>query len=115
MFVLLERSSGIVGCDISDPVAPTDFFYFDNRNFTAADVADAGDLGPESAVFIPAADSPTGDDLLAVANEVSGTTTLYKIEHDIPAENETSAANNIGLTLASVLTFTSVVFLSIFS
>lgn len=85
MFVLLERSSGIVGCDISDPVAPTDFFYFDNRNFTAADVADAGDLGPESAVFIPAADSPTGDDLLAVANEVSGTTTLYKIEHDIPA------------------------------
>jgi len=85
MFVLLERSSGIVGCDISDPSTPTDFFYFDNRDFTAADVADAGDLGPESAVFIPAADSPTGDDLLAVANEVSGTTTLYKIEHDIPA------------------------------
>lgn len=40
----------------------------------------AGDLGPEGMVFISADNSPTGQPFLAVANEVSGTTTLYQID-----------------------------------
>ena len=40
----------------------------------------AGDLGPEGMVFIPAAQSPTGGDLLVVANEISGTTSFFSIE-----------------------------------
>ena len=37
------------------------------------------DSAPESIIFISGADSPTGQPLLAVANEVSGTTTSYSI------------------------------------
>jgi hypothetical protein len=36
-----------------------------------------GDLGPEGILFIPAAQSPNGQPLLVVSNEISGTTTLY--------------------------------------
>ena len=58
--------------------------YTNNRDFSAVidlDVAPAaaGDLGPEGIVFIPAADSPTGEPMIAVSNEISGTTTLYSI------------------------------------
>lgn len=37
-------------------------------------------LVPEGLTFIPASTSPTGAPMLAVANEVSGTTTLSAIE-----------------------------------
>lgn len=40
----------------------------------------AGDLGPEGIAFIPAADSPNGEPLIAVGNEVSGTTTVFAID-----------------------------------
>ena len=38
-----------------------------------------GDLGPERMAFIKEKDSPTGKPLLAVAHEVSGTTTVFEI------------------------------------
>jgi hypothetical protein len=39
-----------------------------------------GGLGPEGLVFIPADQSPNGEALLVVGNEVSGTTALYSVE-----------------------------------
>ena len=39
------------------------------------DLANAGDLGPEGLTFIPSKNGP----MAAVANEVSGTTTLFRI------------------------------------
>jgi hypothetical protein len=51
-----------------------------NRNPTAANqTAEAGDLGPEGMVFIPANESPNGLPLLAVANQASGATTLWQV------------------------------------
>ena len=76
-FVTLERIGGVVVYDVSDPAAPTFVQYLNNRDFTGANPA--GDLGPEGITFIKAADSPTGQPLLAVANEISGTVTLYAI------------------------------------
>ncbi|MFZ4814235.1 MAG: choice-of-anchor I family protein [Phototrophicaceae bacterium] len=80
-FVALERISGIIVYNISDPAAPTFAGYVSN---TIADgvmeEGTAGDIAPEGLKFIPATDSPTGNALLAVANEVSGTTTVYEIQ-----------------------------------
>jgi hypothetical protein len=40
---------------------------------------DCGDLGPEGITFVPAAQSPTGEPLLIVSNEVSSTTTIWEV------------------------------------
>jgi hypothetical protein len=37
-------------------------------------------MAPEGLTFIPAHQSPNGFPLLVVGNEVSGTTTLYRID-----------------------------------
>lgn len=90
-FVGLERSSLIAIFDLSWPKKPTLVQLFGNRvsgantskALTDGDkfVTTPGlDLGPEGLDYIPSHQSPTGKPLLAVANEVSGTTTLYTIE-----------------------------------
>lgn len=79
-FIGLERIGGVLVYDLSRPKAPRFVQYINNRNFSAATPADAGDLGPEGLLFIPACDSPTHKPLLVVSNEISGTGTIYKIE-----------------------------------
>lgn len=58
--------------------------YLNNRDFSAdkaaVEAGKAGDLGPEGLAFIRAEDSTNGQPILAVGNEVSGTTTLYGID-----------------------------------
>ncbi|MFS0734875.1 choice-of-anchor I family protein [Microbacterium sp. 1P10UB] len=82
-FVGLERVGGVMVYDISVPSAASFVTYVNNRDFAVQgedDLAAAGDLGPEGLHFIPAADSSTGAPMLAVGNEVSGTTTLFAID-----------------------------------
>ena len=80
-FIGLERIGGIMAYDISNPEAPEFLTYINNRDFTAdVEEAAAGDLGPEGIAFVTPADSPTGQALLLVGNEVSGTTTVYAID-----------------------------------
>ncbi|MES2980690.1 MAG: choice-of-anchor I family protein [Verrucomicrobiota bacterium] len=85
-FIGLERFSGIFVCDITDPSEVTFAGFGINRDFSVTyapnnltNVANAGDLGPEGLDFVPADKSPNGQPLLVVANEVSGTTTIYQI------------------------------------
>ncbi|MBO1110590.1 choice-of-anchor I family protein [Bordetella petrii] len=81
-FVGLERMGGIMVYDITDPAAPAFTAYVNSRDLTvdsAVDPAAAGDLGPEGLAFVSAADSPNGEPLLIVGNEVSGTTAIYRI------------------------------------
>lgn len=86
-FIGLERMGGVMVYDISNPHAARFVQYVNRREMsvsvpsqTVNDAGAAGDLGPESIVVIPAAQSPIpGVPLLAVGNEISGTTTLYRI------------------------------------
>ncbi|GAB4552299.1 MAG: choice-of-anchor I family protein [Anaerolineae bacterium] len=77
-FVGLERIGGIMVYDVTDPKMPVFVQYINNRDFSGDPQADtAGDLGPEGLVFVPADQSPTGNALLIVANEVSGSIGVY--------------------------------------
>ena len=83
-FVGLERAGGVAVFDITNPYATRFVSYTNNRNLSVVvdltlDPDAAGDLGPEGITFISAADSPTGEPMIAVANEISGTTTLYSV------------------------------------
>lgn len=79
-FIGLERMGGIMVYDITVPAASAYVGYFNNAIVTGdPEAGTAGDIAPEGLTFIPAADSPTGENLLAVANEVSGTTTLFAV------------------------------------
>lgn len=75
-FIGLERVGGIMVFDMSDPMAPAFVDYVNNRDFDAEDEF-AGDIAPEGIVFISAEDSPVGEPILVVTNEVSGTVTTY--------------------------------------
>lgn len=91
-FVGLERQGGVIVYDVSDPVAPVYQSYINNRDFsqpvcTEVDEGDcdngvynlaAGDLGPESIDYF----TREGKHFIAVGNEVSGTTTVYKINFE---------------------------------
>ncbi|MFN4282805.1 MAG: choice-of-anchor I family protein [Alphaproteobacteria bacterium] len=79
-FVGLERMSGFMVFDISNPRAPRYIDYVNSRDFSGEPKnGDVGDLGPEGFAFIPASASGNGRPLLVVANEVSGTTSIYEI------------------------------------
>jgi hypothetical protein len=80
-FIGLERVGGIMVYDITTPRNPKFVEYVNNRNFGGdAEAGTAGDLGPEGLTFIAPGDSPNGRPLLVVANEVSGTTTIFQID-----------------------------------
>ena len=82
-FINLERVGGVMVYDVTEPERSEFVQYITNRDFTLADAdLDAGvtDLGPEITHFISAEDSPSGNALLLVSNEVSGTLAVYQID-----------------------------------
>lgn len=86
-FIGLERIGGVMVYDISDPVQPVFIDYVNsNRNFLGnPKLGTAGDLGPEGLLFITAKNSPKGNPLLVLTNEVSGSTTIYSVSVPEPS------------------------------
>ena len=83
-FVGLERASGVMAFDVSDPTNVDDtplFWERSTTNYTATELplADIGDISPESVAFVPAEDSPTGFPLVYVSYELSGTTSVFQM------------------------------------
>lgn len=75
-FVALERQGGAMIFDVSTPDRPTFVQYVNNRTFSGDTVGP--DSGPEIVLFIPANQSPTGRALLFLANEITGTVSIYE-------------------------------------
>ncbi|MFV0541400.1 MAG: choice-of-anchor I family protein [Aestuariibaculum sp.] len=68
LFVGLERNSQIMVYDVTQPTAPVFLDILEHEC----------DLAPEGVLSITAKDSPTGNALLVVANEDSGTVSFYE-------------------------------------
>jgi hypothetical protein len=89
-FVGLERVGGVMVYDVTDPENPLFRTYVNGRNFDkdpddldeGDNPAGYGDLGPEGLLFLSKDQSPNGEYMLIVTNEVSGTTTLYQIDEN---------------------------------
>jgi YVTN family beta-propeller protein len=76
-FVILERIGGVVAYDVSNPAEPQFIQYLNNRD---PEDGEAGDLAPEGILFVKAEDSPNGENLLVISNEVSGTITVVSLD-----------------------------------
>lgn len=87
----LERTNGVMVFDITDPFSPAFQDY----------ILTAGDLGPEGIDFsLIWTDGFAGTGYVAVANEVSGTTTLYRVTVPVPPS---LALLGLGLVLVTRL------------
>lgn len=112
-FVGLERMGGIVVYDVSNPTAPTFVRYknaaLEGLALTPANNSTPGsyDVSPEGMVFVPAALSPNAKPMLIVANELSGTTTMYEVRVASPTSAPTDAPVAATLTALAEKSITS--------
>ncbi|MCW4469942.1 choice-of-anchor I family protein [Flavobacterium sp. MFBS3-15] len=74
-FIGLERIGGVMVYDVTDP-ANVQFVDYNNSRSTSAYT---GDHGPEGITYISAADSPDSKPYIIVANEISGTLSIFEI------------------------------------
>lgn len=79
-FIGLERDSGIMIYDITNPTKAKFATYIESST--------NGDMSPEVIQFVSAADSGTGNPMLAVSYEVSGTTTLIDLGARVDGKGE---------------------------
>lgn len=80
-FIGLERIGGVMVYDVTDPKRPAFVQYARNVGDDGRPiVGDTVDIAPEGLLFIPRGISPIHRALLVVANEVSGTVTLYSVK-----------------------------------
>ncbi len=105
-FIGLERMGGIMIYDVTDPNSPEFLQYINNRDFSLTeDELEAGlslHLGPEGFFFVPGSDSPNDRPLLLVANEISGSLTIYAVQSvPVPAALALGLLGFAGLGLAA--------------
>ena len=74
-FIGLERVGGCMVFNVENPNAPVFVTYVNNRTLAGS----GPDLGAEGIIFISAADSPNGQPMVILANEVSSTLSIFGI------------------------------------
>ncbi|MBD3220453.1 T9SS type A sorting domain-containing protein [bacterium] len=87
----MERVGGLFLYEITDPAAPVFLEYVTTRDFSGdAEQGTAGGLGPEGIEIVPAEDSPVGQALAIVSNEVSGSIDVFLLDElSVPVEDPT--------------------------
>lgn len=69
-FITIERGSGgVMAYDVGNPTSPEYAGYWTR----------IGDLAPEGVLFVPASDSASGKNLLILANEKSGSLSIFSV------------------------------------
>jgi hypothetical protein len=77
-FIGMERLGGIFVYDVTNPYDTKFVDYVINRDLTeGGDLI--GDSAPEGMVFVDATNSPTGNALVIIGNEVSGTVSVWQV------------------------------------
>ncbi|KMQ62257.1 alkaline phosphatase [Chryseobacterium sp. BLS98] len=74
-FITLERTGGVMVYNITDPNNPTFTDYKHSRSTSAY----GGDNGPEGITYIAPGNTTTGKGYVVVANEISGTLSIYEV------------------------------------
>jgi len=102
-FIGLERTGGVVVYDVSDPENPVYQDFLNVRNWLVGDtvtgdedqfyVDHALNDGPENLVFVSAADSPIGQEMLIAVAPLAGRTTAYILEKTAPRADDGSCMN----------------------
>jgi hypothetical protein len=87
-FITLERIGGLMAYDITNPATPVFVSYKNNRTATG------GDLGPEGIIYIKPENSPNATGLIVLANEVSATISVYKINNDQLSTTDLNGTNS---------------------
>ena len=72
-FIALERVGGCMVFNVENPNAPVFVTYVNNRTLNGS----GPDLGAEGIIFISAEDSPNGQAIVILANEVSSTLSIF--------------------------------------
>jgi 2',3'-cyclic-nucleotide 2'-phosphodiesterase/3'-nucleotidase/5'-nucleotidase len=82
LFLGLERISGVMVFNITNPYAPYFVQYINDRDFASTPAAGIGGAqGPEGLLFIPSTKSPNGKNLLVVSNEISGSISIFETDN----------------------------------
>jgi|GEM_PF-213297 len=91
-FVCLERTGGLMAYNLDNPAAPQFEDYLNTRDVNAY----AGDNGAESVNVIPASQSPDGLTYIVVANELSGTLSIFRVRTCLDSVAATLDATLVG-------------------
>jgi len=76
VFVSMERVGGVMAFNVNNPQAPVFAGYYNNRMAAT----NGPDLGAEGIIYIPADQSPNGNKLVILANEISSTLSVYQVQ-----------------------------------
>ena len=88
-FVSLERVGGVMVYNITNPNNPVFVDYKNSRSTSAY----SGDHGPEGITYIAPANSATGKGYILVANEISGTITIYEVDENTLSSSDFNGAS----------------------
>ncbi|WBV61485.1 choice-of-anchor I family protein [Chryseobacterium camelliae] len=86
-FITLERTGGVMVYNVTDPNNPTFTDYKHSRMTSAY----GGDNGPEGIIYIAPENTTTGKPYVIIANEISGTLSMYEIVSTTLATGEVKA------------------------
>lgn len=91
MVVALERDSGLLLYDVTNPVRPQ-FRQYINTSLPGGNIfsGNAGDVSPEGVLFVEGKDSPTGKPMFIVSYEVSGSVAFFELTAPAPTKSKSS-------------------------